>query len=497
MNQKNHFSLRARWLSLSIRYKIVMFLIMVVLLVLIFCIFSLGITTLHMQNVNETLGDSYAVNLALNSFDKEREAFVTYATEASEINIKNYQNAQLESKNLIADLQLKYENIGINRYLLTQAIQNAHAVFVERCDKLLQESNKDDDYINQYYDTLNIAVYISDYMQELMQNTLTEGIEVYNQKIKILQFLPVIAIFIAILIIIFAGLFSILTIRHIVFPVLQLAEDAHKISENTFDFPDMHVDNRDEIGQLVNAVNKMKHAMKSHIDSLKEYGRIEKRLHQEELQRIAMEHELRNMQFSMLQSQINPHFLYNTLNTICNTSKIEGAKYTEELIRRLANLFRYNLDTAGERVSMERELTIIQDYIFIQQRRFGHRLVFEVDCQTDISQITIPTFTLQPLIENAIIHGIGPREEGGNVWVRIKRKGRLIIISIVDNGVGIKSEQLKLLVNSEKNLHGHISHIGIGNVRKRLEILYPGSSFKIFSRVGFGTIVRLTLQDLD
>jgi len=486
-------SLRAWWMSLSIRYKVGIFLGMVVAMVLLLCISTLGMTYLHMQDFNEILGDSYAVSRALGSFEGERQAFIAYSGSFTEENSQRHQAARLEAAESMADLRLDYLKTSTDRYLLAQAAQNAYASYTASCNRLLQAAQKDIAYISEYYETLDTAAYINSYLQDLMRYTLAEGTEQYDQKTQALRILPIAGNSIGALIVLFAALFGTVTIRYIIMPVLQLARDAGRISENCLDFPDMQVNNRDEIGQLVETFNRMKHSMRSHIQSLEEYRRMENRLHQEELQRIATEQEMRDMQLSMLQSQINPHFLFNTLNTIRSTAKIEGAKNTEEIIQRLANLFRYNLYTADERVPLERELNIIQDYIYIQKRRFGHRLAFELDCRINISRITVPTFTLQPLVENSIIHGIAPQEEGGSVRLSIRRRNRRIVITIVDNGMGFASEQMEKLLLEESSQRGHVSHIGLGNVRTRLALLYPGSEFKMFSRVGLGTVVRLTL----
>ena len=153
--------------------------------------------------------------------------------------------------------------------------------------------------------------------------------------------------------------------RQIINPLLKLAGAAKRIAANDMYVPDLRVQNRDEIGELVQTFNVMKHSMYQSITTLREKNEIESRLHLEEVQRINAEQMLKTAQMSLLQSQINPHFLFNTLNIISRMAKIEHAPDTEELIRRLANLFRYNLQTASERVTLTRELNIISDYMYI------------------------------------------------------------------------------------------------------------------------------------
>jgi sensor histidine kinase YesM len=232
--------------------------------------------------------------------------------------------------------------------------------------------------------------------------------------------------------------------------------------------------------------------MTDSITALKRENEIEKRLHKEEVNRINAEKMLEKMQMSLLQSQINPHFLFNTLNTVSRMAKIEGAQKTEDLILRLSNLFRYNLQDANESVTLTKELSTISDYIFIQQKRFGDRLKFIIDCRINTDYLFVPTFTLQPIIENAIIHGIGIKEQGGTIRLRIKQKGSFAVITVTDNGVGISAEKLEILMNQTKS-KGHLSSIGINNVRMRVNLLYAGSSFKIFSREKLGTVIEIKI----
>lgn len=482
-----------RWLSLSIRYKIGIFVGMIAVMVIAICLFSLGAVFIHMRDFNEILGESYQVNQSLVCFEAENAAFIACSRSMSEESLLQYQQAKRQTMEAIYQLKLDYQKTGIQRYLLTQAVQTSYDYYRSECSRLLSVTIKDVPYANQYYATLDIATYISRYLQDLMKETLDEGNESYSRKVQTMQILPVITISLSLVILALAALLGTVTMRQIIRPVLQLAESAKSIAENRLDTPDIQVTNQDEIGQLVEMFNRMKDSMGKYIATLQEVNRMESQLHQEALQKVAMEQELKSMQLSMLQSQINPHFLFNTLNTIRSTAKIEEARFTEELIQRLANLFRYNLQTSDAVVPLERELNVVEDYIYIQKRRFGPRLTYVTDCRVDETAVLVPVFTLQPLVENAIIHGISPKEEGGSVRVRIRRRDDAIQITITDTGQGISRERLDALLDQTTEHKGHLSHIGMGNVRSRLALLFAGSRFQVYSREGLGTSIRLTL----
>lgn len=484
-----------KWLSLSIRYKINAFIYGIVIAVLIICIFFLGTISILTSDFDMILGDSHEVNKALVAFDDENTAFVSYSLTLMDEDYIHYQNAKSVSKLAIEALVLDYPKTGESRYLLTQAVQTAYKTYTNQCDTVLEISVRDGSYETEYYKAVDMASYISRYLQDLTKTTLAEGDARYAARMESMKLVPILSVTLSVVILALAMLLGTMAMRDIIRPVLRLADSAKQIADNNLDTPDIEVSNKDEIGQLVAMFNKMKGAMRRHIETLKEVNEMEIRLHQEELRQVEMEQQLKSMQLSMLQSQINPHFLFNTLNTIYSTAKIEGAVRTEELIQRLANLFRYNLQTSDAIVPLERELNIIQDYMYIQQRRFGQRLTFVVDNRVPENTVFIPVFTLQPIVENAVIHGVSKKVSGGSIRVKIYQKSNDVYINVTDTGLGISPEKLSDMLDESRQQQGHVSHIGIGNVRSRLAILFEGSQFKIFSRLGLGTSVRLVLPE--
>lgn len=481
------------WLSVSIRRKMLIFIGLVVFMVLFITLFSAGMVGFSMRDFNVVLGDSYAVNQVLGSFEAEDAAFREYANKRTAEQRTSYAAARRVTATDIKALRFAYSEMSVDRYLLTQAIRVIYETYDEKCTRTLLFARESEAYIKEYYTADKVSGYMVGYIKELTRATLEEGNENYKSKIRLFTILPAAAVVLGLLIIGFAALLCTITVRHIINPVLKLAGAAREISAGRLDLPDVWVTNRDEIGEMVGVFNTMKRSMSSSLIALQEKGEMESRLHQEEVHRINTEQELKTMQMSLLQSQINPHFLFNTLNTVSRMAKVEGAVNTEELIQRLASLFRYNLQTASERVSLTRELNIINDYIYIQHRRFGNRIGFEVDCRLDADKIMIPTFTLQPLVENAVIHGVSPQERGGRIRIRIRGdECGGVTLTVTDTGQGMPPARLNALMNA-KNHKGHVSGIGVGNVRTRVELLYAGSRFHIFSRVGLGTAIRIVL----
>ncbi len=185
----------------------------------------------------------------------------------------------------------------------------------------------------------------------------------------------------------------------------------------------------------------------------------------EEQERSYLEIKNKEMQISLLKSQINPHFLFNTLNSISmlvGSNKVGARK----VISQLSDVFRYALDShEGAKVKLLSELNFIENYIKIQQVRFGDRLNYEVDADPKCMSFEIPPMILQPLIENSIKYGIGPKDDGGTIWLIIKKTQSGVYFEITDDGLGL---------NAKKVLDGKVKVAGVGlkNTEKRLRSIY-------------------------
>jgi sensor histidine kinase YesM len=175
----------------------------------------------------------------------------------------------------------------------------------------------------------------------------------------------------------------------------------------------------------------------------------------------------KEMQIALLKSQINPHFLFNTLNSI-STLMHSSKEKARRVITQLSDIFRYALDShSDEMVKLIHEINFIENYVKIQQVRFGERLQFETDIDPDCLGIEIPPMILQPLVENAVKYGIGPKEDGGTIYLTVRRSGKIIFFEVRDNGLGSKAKQI---------MDGSSSGVGMANTDQRLKSYYGRQS---------------------
>lgn len=228
----------------------------------------------------------------------------------------------------------------------------------------------------------------------------------------------------------------------------------------------------------------------------KKFHDQEIKLMEEKANRIKMGKIMKELELKTLQAQVNPHFLFNALNTIARLAMFEGAGTTEEVTYSLANLLRYSIKNINQSVRIEDTLVYIKDYMNIQSVRFEDRLQYEIDFEPELMNFHIPAMTLQPLIENSIVHGIEPKVEGGLIRISGRRSENAMIIEVYDTGMGMSQDTRTKLLQGviQSTGKGHSTAIGFNNIRKRLDHFFDGMcEIDIQSEEGCWTKISIQL----
>ncbi|OPF50463.1 histidine kinase [Clostridium baratii] len=213
-------------------------------------------------------------------------------------------------------------------------------------------------------------------------------------------------------------------------------------------------------------------------------------------ERAELEKEYEACKLKALQAQINPHFLFNVLNSISALAIIEEAPKTQEVIFNLSNMLRYTLKKADKVVSIEEELKYIESYLALQKVRFGDRLNYQIDVSDNVKNQKIPFMSIQTFVENSIVHGLEGKEEGGIINIFSKEDENNYTLCIKDNGTGITENILNGLKDELEYRYGNdLDKIGINNVNKRMAKYY-GDDYKIEieSKVREGTLVKIIFK---
>lgn len=216
--------------------------------------------------------------------------------------------------------------------------------------------------------------------------------------------------------------------------------------------------------------------------------------------RIQDEKQKKDLEYQILQSQINPHFLYNTLNSIKWMATIQGASGIAEMTTALARLLKNVSKGSAAMITLREELDLARDYFLIQQYRYGGSITLDCSIGNDeLYQCRIHRFTLQPIIENALFHGIEPKGQAGKITIRAEESadssGRLLRISITDNGIGMSPETIQtVLQGGESTTTDFFRHVGINNVNQRIQHDFGENyGISITSEVGVYTTMTITI----
>ena len=483
--------LRNIWLTISIKKKIGIFAAMVILIMALSATFSICIMNFSLGGFNTILNDNSRGHDFQEALDLEIESFADYIRDATPDTRDQYVLSCVRTERCLRSLPFDYARIGTERYARTWSILNGYETYQAYRDELAETQVRESDFVERLYRVYKMQEYLQTYARRLVQVTLKEGNDSYQEKVPVFYNMPYLILAISAVFMGFVMFLTKILSNALVSPAVLLAQCARKIAKNDFTGEDPSVENRDEMGELVRAFNKMKRSTKGYIDTLKENHRMSELLHREEIERVEMEKQLSGARLELLKSQINPHFLFNTLNMIACMAKLEEAVTTERMISSMSSLFRYNLKTSEQIVTLARELKVVQDYMYIQQMRFGSRILYSCDLKVDAEQAMIPAFTLQPVVENAMVHGLSKKEQGGRVHIRIWEQGNRLVISVADTGLGMSEERLAEVTEAMKERRTSRIGIGLGNIYKRIHMMYKQGEFRIASIEGRGTVIQM------
>ncbi|WP_339315087.1 sensor histidine kinase [Paenibacillus sp. FSL R10-2734] len=245
------------------------------------------------------------------------------------------------------------------------------------------------------------------------------------------------------------------------------------------------IDGKDEIGQLARQFNNMVRNINHLMSEVQESNRQknETQLKQNEIK------------FKMMASQINPHFLFNALESIRMKALVRGQADISQVVRLLGKMMRKNLEVGNGMISLQSELETVNCYLVIQKFRYDDRLTYELHVDPKANLFQIPPLIIQPLVENCVIHGLENRIEGGMVRVEIRLEDSYLKVQVSDNGAGISKARIQEIRKMlENNDDYETNNIGMRNIHLRLQLTYgPQCGLTLTSQIGFGTQISFAI----
>lgn len=397
----------------------------------------------------------------------------------------------------VAEVVVIVESHNINKYIRSFKISSDTKIYLVNNDNLVIASTETEELYNEFkhddlYGLKDKKVEI-DGSEYIVYSSVIEGwnlvtIIPFNDIYGTILHTKTVNIFFAS--IGFAVILALsLTIKYsISSPINRIIRDLKRIQKGELDFRLSEIKNN-EIGVVTESINKM----------LDEVQILTNNIIKNRDKLYKAEIEKKQTELMFLHSQINPHFLYNTLEGISSIAAYYDVYEIEQIATSLGLLLRFSIKGSNS-ITISQELMVLDNYITIQKVRFEDKFDIHFDIDPDVLSCSIPKLTLQPLLENSIVHGISQRIRKGNIWLSIKGIGSNILINVEDDGVGISREVLKeiqnffdqgekngLLSTSEKN------GIGIINVYMKLKLAFEKISFEIDSRLNEYTRVKIII----
>ena len=460
----NKFKSLPLYAKISLIYIMANFLIFVVNFALI-----IGINNMSLE-MNMTYQDNRRLNEIKDSLERVQDSMTLYlnsktsdALEQYYIDEQNYSNLVMELGDKVSDenflrMERNIKNMS-NDYLeeVSQTIEAKRGRNVEKYRLRYENATELYKYINTYISALNEERFVSNSARYSELTTQFGKFEVFA---TIVMFLVIVGNVIVIVNI----------AKALISPLQSLAQTAEEVANGNFDATLPISNTNDEIGIVTKAFNKMVISIRDYIEKLRMSMDKERLMQEKELM---METHLKDAQLKYLQAQINPHFLFNTLNAGAQLAMMEGADRTYEYVQTVADFFRYNVKKQDNHVTVGEEVTLVDNYIEILNVRFSGDIHYDKQIDERLLGTHMPSMILQPIVENAINHGIREMGDKGHINLKVYKDGNKVYISVRDNGKGMTPEEIDMVLNGKWKYveqRGDSNGIGMDNIIARLRL---------------------------
>lgn len=484
-----------KWMYMTLQQK----------LIALFCLTSAVILAVNLYTyamISRMMGrveDVYISNVSLNDLsdglDDLQAAMTDYLRTKSSDAMEQYYRSDQEYRVLLESLNRQATD---NEMLLTEKnIYGLSQSYLELSDEIIQakRGRNVERYASLYgeaselYDEVHTFIYSLN-NEQFKNNSLT-----YQALMESMQYMETITIAVLLLVLVGNASLIVMSTKMITEPLKLLAGAADEVAKGNFEVAELPVEQMDEVGIVTGAFNQMVTSLRTYIEQLRETLARENQLKEREF---LMQNHLKDAQLKYLQAQINPHFLFNTLNAGAQLAMMEDAEKTEQFLLNLSEFFRYNVRKNNEQVTLGEEIRLVDNYVYILNVRFAGEILFEKDVDESLNQVPVPGMILQPLIENAVNYGIRNIDWEGRIELSVHRKENHICISVWDNGAGMTKERIAQVLSGEigeATPSSTSNGVGMRNVIERLKLFFDDQAqMDIYSEgLNMGTEVVLTI----
>lgn len=498
MKRQKTKTLETRWNNASMQMKLTIsftFTLVIILVMNIFMYMNVNTLTARVEAV-------YASNVNLNELSealaKMQEATKNYLDTKSSDALNAYYRADQDYRNLLSDLNTGATNNQLE--IMEKNIRAQSEAYLDTVYETIQaKRGRNVEKYKTYYDEATVIYQdIQNCIYSLNNEQFKSNSMTYTLLLSSLRYMEVISTIILILIGCINLIMIFMLTRSMTKPLMKLSIAANEVAAGNFDVEITDTGTSDEIGVVSKAFQKMVASIQTYILEIRNSMERESELKQKEL---TMTNRMREAELMTLQAQINPHFLFNTLNAGAQLAMMESADRTYEYVQKVANFFRYNVKKGDDSVSIREEIALIDDYIYILNVRFSGDIQYEKNIEEECLDVQMPSMILQPIIENCVNHGIREMAGEGRIWLSVYEMDGFVCISIADNGKGMSKDTIDRVLNGtyrEEKLSGDSNGVAMDNVIARLR-LFTGNEkvMDIFSEgEGMGTEFVIYLKQL-
>ncbi len=459
-----------KFLNSSLQYKIISVCVLANVIIFVVNLFLiLGINSMS-KDMELVYQDNRSLNELSEALTRVQDSMTGYLSSKTSESLEDYYREAQNFADLIDDLDESVTDLSFNR--MERNIKYMSLNYLEEVAQTIEakRGRNVEKYKAFYERSTRLYEDIDDYITGLNLELFVVNSENFLALFKSFRRFEIVAVTVMTLIMIGNVIIVTNFVKTIILPLKNLADSANEISEGNFDAKIPPAFYHDEVGIVINAFGKMVVSIKDYIEQLKESLEKERYMQEKELM---MKAHLKDAQLKYLQAQINPHFLFNTLNAGAQLAMMEGADRTYEYVQTVADFFRYNVQSQKKHVTIREEVTLVDNYIQILNVRFSGDIGYEKQVDERLLDLEMPSMILQPIVENAVNHGIREMAGEGRIALKVYRQDSNVCISIADNGKGISQEIIDQLLKGE---FSHIEEsydnngIGMDNVISRLRL---------------------------
>lgn len=444
----------------------------------------------------------YQSNRNLNDLDTDlegtREALYSYLTSRSSDDLEAYFG---QADRFAAGLAILEPEVRHDAILLQEKNLRAMGTgYLALCEEAIQakRGRNIELYLEKYAELSTVASYISSEIVSLNNSHLQLNAARHLEMMDALQDMQRSIFLILGLVTAAALLMAFAITRSITSPLSHLARASQAVTAGNFDLQLPEAKGHDEITQVTRSFNHMLVSIHAYVQQIRENATEESRLRERE---ILMSERLKDAQLKYLQAQINPHFLFNSLNAAMQLTMMEDAPRSSLYIEHLSEFFRYNVRTMQEDTDLAGELAVTRNYIHIMNVRYEGDILYREHVDQRLLKLRLPSLVIQPLVENAVNYGVRGKAGGGRIDLVVRRHGADLLIEVRDDGHGIAAQELERIrsgrprTKAEEKGLGESSGIGLQNVRSRLRLYFNRDDVLDIDSpgAGQGTVVRLLL----